>query len=321
MTNSGEHTTNFSAAQMTDWVGTTGAPNRKRGISQMVRNWHGDQARTHFFNPEKDCGVPESSERAAVQVAWQKLGVILAALNVPTISTWPHWLDQVIPISDERRAELRLGELPIGFWAGDIVTIPGHNPDTLMKEAELVRLAYDLDTLPPGDYAARYNAISADKKRMRELYCEKPYFYTYFNVGTAWWVNMVDGSVPAAMAGVSSVEFMVKYRRIPHRVLNEAYRPGGSVAQSGPRLDLASLAAEYAESIMIRNAGEDDTAWQHTTPEVLVMFARASVMPEPQLSQFLSGGNPFDAYPALAPSIMALDWSQPPITESEVVAV
>ncbi len=300
--------TRHSPDQITAHISGSTSLTRQNALKNQAEIWVGPDVRVHGIGPETDCGIPEPENPIASQVAWEKLVTLQIAMGQlePSVigQAWAYEVQRVT--KEEKHPTIDPTAEPFAIWTSDVVARVGTEPDQIFETSEILKLQRDLKHLAPEHHRERSIIVSRAKKEAHELYSTRRHFYVLFRVAVVGWTNLGHMSVQES-------EIFMRFKKVPKRVVNQAFGPGGTVWYSGPRLDLAALAQEYADVIMIRNADQADEIWQPFTAGGVVQLVKDGILPRVQMNEFLKLMSQTEGSVSLnAPDPVAVDWTPAP---------
>lgn len=256
-------------ALVIEMIAATGSERRRKMMADLM-SWIEDHGYTdydimvHNLAPDKDAGVEESDSAEATVVAWEKaLAVALSLglledddLSSQLLSNWENVVRIISPMLETERGENKKTTV----FGGDVVTAV--KPD--LPEAtsqELLKMERDLSRLSPQEQLA---FIEADKAKTKAIYCHPAGFLVNYNIGIAL---LSKDETNAKRGIVAGWEVCLKFKPLPEPLIEAAYQVDeegkrvGSAFKVGPRLDLATLAAQTSDAGHYQYLDEEFGVW------------------------------------------------------------
>lgn len=279
-------------------IAATGSERRRRMLAELMR-WieeHGYvdyEIVVHNLAPDRDAGVEESDSPEATVVAWEKALVVALCLgllesdDVPQelMAEWQHVIRIVGPAHPASNHQ----ETKTTVFGGDVVTtVRGAQP--MSVERELLKIERDLVGKTPEEQAV---VLTGDQAEMKKLYCAPDGFFVTYNIGIAL---LSKDEVGAKRGIVAGWEVKIRFKPLPENVVEKAYEITpegervGSAFRVGPRVDLATLAAERDEvgnylyldeqfGVWVRNVNSPDDQLKPIQVEVMRGLVIGGLLP------------------------------------------
>ena len=269
----------------------TGSKERKKRMEDRIDTTIGKECLKglHTVDPEKDCGVPESTRPKADEVAIDKGSVVSAASGVFPVPEDAPWRDVVrdVLIPDVE------GCANVYFLSSDVVTKIGETMDVVLDpdSPEIFRIYRKLTGLSKREQKRK---IAEDKHESKERYLKQEYFVVHYKVAIAL-------LKPNGKTHLVYCEIVARVHKPSKNLLQKAYKENGSAGYSAPRLDITKMIEDgYATSVLIRNVGGD--VWYDLDAFVLSDLVRGGILPARSFIEFLNLSENFEGQ-------MLIDWN------------
>lgn len=281
-----------------EMIAATGSERRRKMMAELMA-WIEDHDYAdydivvHNLAPDKDAGIEESDSAESTVVAWEKALVVALSLglleddDVPPelLKNWENVVRITSPMINVEGEESKKTTV----FGGDVVT--SVKPD--LPEAtsqELLKMDRDLSKLNPEE---QLTYIEADKAKIKALYGHPGGFIVNYNIGIAL---LSSDEVNAKRGIVAGWDVRLKFKPLPDELIEAAYqideegRRAGSAFKVGPRLDLATLAAQtnaqgeyqYLDEtfgVWVRNVNSPDEVFLPIQVEVMRGLVVGGLLP------------------------------------------
>ncbi len=259
---------------------------RRKGMKNFIDQvFEPETAFAYGFSPDSDGGIEESLAPKPAEVAWEKLLVIGAALElIPREKVEKPWVEDIQHIETDK---FDVSEDDITLVTSDVVTRVDADPVKVFTTHEITRLSRQrteienrTDLTPQQKKRMITKLVAQDKHRMKELYHRQDFAVT-FTVAIAFWRKNGE-------RGVAEFEVFAHFNALPKSELEKIYEPNGIAWRSAPRVDLSALAGKYADLVMIRNTNDQDHPWVPLNTEILFGLVREGTLPAKQFLDLLN---------------------------------